>query len=220
MTKKLLTLVLLSACFWISYSQQLTGFKVGKLKYNGGGDWYANPSSLKNLFTFIAKNTRASIYLEEEVVDPGNSAIFQYPMLYATGHGNILFDEAEATNLRKYLLSGGFLLIDDNYGLHQFAKREMKKVFPEYDFKEIPFSHPIYKQHFLFPKGPPKIHEHDGKPAQFFGIFHENRLLCILTYECDLGDGWEDPEVHHDPEDIRLKALQMGTNIILYVISR
>lgn len=220
MIKRLLICgILLFSCV-NSYTQTAPGFKIGKLKYGGGGDWYANPSSLKNLFTFIARNTRTAISLEEDVVEPGSSAIFQYPMIYATGHGNILFSEGEAANLRKYLLAGGFFLIDDNYGLHQFAKREMKKVFPEHDFQEIPHSHPIYKQHFQFPKGPPKIHEHDGKPPQFFGIFHENRLICLLTYESDLGDGWEDAEVHHDPEGVRQKALQMGTNIILYILSR
>jgi hypothetical protein len=198
---------------------QLASFKIAKLKYEGGGDWYANPSSLPNLFAFIRQHTRANLYLEEEVVEPGSSQIFQYPMIYMTGHGNVAFTDAEAANLRKYLLAGGFFLMDDNYGLYPYITREMKKVFPEYDFQEIPFTHPVYHQQFEFAQGIPKIHEHDGKPPQLFGILHEGRLLCLLTYEADLGDGWEDPEVHHNPEELRLKALQMGTNIVLYVLN-
>lgn len=196
---------------------QVPSFKIAKLKYNGGGDWYANPSSLPNLFKYIRANTRANIYVEEEVVEPGSAELYQYPMLYMTGHGNVEFSTAEAQNLRKYLLAGGFFLIDDNYGLNPYIVREMKKVFPEYQFVEIPFTHPVYQTPFKFPNGIPKIHEHDGKPAQLFGIIHEGRLLCLLTYECDLGDGWEDPEVHNNPEEIRAKALQMGANIVYYV---
>lgn len=203
----------------LCWAQAQFSFKVAKLKYNGGGDWYANPSSLPNLFEFIRQNTRMNIYVEEEIVEPGSAQIFQYPMVYFTGHGNIIFSDAEAKNLRKYLLAGGFLLADDNYGMQKYIVRELKKVFPEYELKEIPFTHPIYHQHYKFPNGLPKIHEHDGKPAQGFGIFHEGRLLCMVTCECDLGDGWEDPEVHNDPPEVRLKALQMGTNIIMYILN-
>ncbi len=196
------------------------GFKIAKLKYGGGGDWYANPSSLPNLFRYIRENTKMNIYLEEEVVEPGSALIFQYPMLYITGHGNIEFSQAEIENLRKYLYAGGFLLIDDNYGLHNYAKREIKKLFPDVPLVEIPFSHPIYHQHYEFPNGIPKIHEHDGKPAQAFGIFLDGRLALMLTYETDLGDGWEDAAIHNNPEEVRRKAFQMGTNIIMYLLTR
>jgi hypothetical protein len=217
-TAVLLTLLLLTA-LPISLRAQQGSFKVGKLKYGGGGDWYANPSSLPRLFRYIRANTRMNLYVEEDVVDPGSPVIFQYVMLYITGHGNIEFTQAEAQNLRRYLLAGGFLLFDDNYGLHEYAKKAMKTVFPEYDFIELPHSHPIYHQHFKFPQGMPKIHEHDGKPAQGFGIIHEGRLLCLLTYESDLGDGWEEPQVHNNPPEIREKAFQMGTNIVMFIIN-
>jgi hypothetical protein len=193
-------------------------FKIGKLKYDGGGDWYANPTSLGNLFRFVRQNTTARISLSEEITDLKSSQLFQYPMLYMTGHGNVVFSEEEVTNLRKYLLSGGFLHIDDNYGLDPYIRREMKKVFPDQAFVELPFSHEIYHKHYSFPKGLPKIHEHDSKPAQGFGLFHEGRLICFYTYESDLGDGWEDKSVHNNPEDIRQRSLQMGTNIILWAI--
>jgi hypothetical protein len=193
-------------------------FKIGKLKYDGGGDWYANPTSLSNLFRFVRQNTTARISLSEEITDLKSSQLFQYPMLYMTGHGNVVFSEEEVTNLRKYLLSGGFLHIDDNYGLDPYIRREMKKVFPDQAFVELPFSHEIYHKHYSFPKGLPKIHEHDSKPAQGFGLFHEGRLICFYTYESDLGDGWEDKSVHNNPEDIRQRSLQMGTNIILWAI--
>lgn len=199
-------------------SAQDAAFKVGKLKYDGGGDWYANPTSLNNLFRFIRQNTTARISLTEEITDLKSTQLFQYPMLCMTGHGNVVFSEEEVVNLRKYLYSGGFLHIDDNYGLDPYIRREMKKVFPDQDFVELPFSHGIYHKHFSFPKGLPKIHEHDGKPAQGFGLFHEGRLICFYSYESDLGDGWEDKAVHNNPEDIRQKALQMGTNIVLWAI--
>ncbi|MDW8334880.1 MAG: DUF4159 domain-containing protein [Bacteroidia bacterium] len=195
-------------------------FKIAKLKYGGGGDWYANPSSLPNLFRYIRENTKMNIYLEEEVVEPGSALIFQYPMLYITGHGNIEFTPSEVENLRKYLYAGGFLLMDDNYGLHEYAKREIKKLFPDVPLVEIPFSHPIYHQHYDFPNGIPKIHEHDGKPAQAFGIFLDGRLALMLTYETDLGDGWEDAAIHNNPEEVREKAFRMGTNIIMYLLTR
>lgn len=194
-------------------------FKIGKLKYDGGGDWYSNPTSLPNLFRFIDDQTRMQVYMEEEIVDPGSAQIYQYPFLYMTGHGNVIFSQQEVENLRKYLLAGGFLLIDDNYGMRKYITREIQRIFPEYQLQELPHSHPVFSQHYPFEHGLPKIHEHDGKPPQAFGIFHEGRLVLMLTYESDLGDGWEDPEVHHDPEEVRLKALQMGTNIVQYVIN-
>jgi hypothetical protein len=194
-------------------------FKIGKLKYGGGGDYYANPTSLPNLVEFIRKNTRMQIGYEDAFVEPTNPAIFQYPILYMTGHGNVLFSEKEVEYLRKYMLAGGFLIADDNYGMHKYIMREVKKIFPEHEPTLLPHSHPIFRQHYIFENGLPKIHEHDGKPAQAFGVIHEGRLVCLITYECDLGDGWEDPAVHNDPEPVRLKALQMGANIIQYVLT-
>jgi len=198
---------------------QDASFKVGKLKYEGGGDWYANPTSLPNLFKFIRQQSSANIGLSEEVIDLKSPQLFQFPMIYMTGHGNVIFSQSEALQLREYLLAGGFFHIDDNYGMDPYIRREMKKVFPELEFVEVPFSHPIYHQHFDFPNGLPKVHEHNGKPPQGFGLFWENRLICFYTFECDLGDGWEDKAVHNDPEGIRQKALQMGTNIVLWAVT-
>lgn len=194
-------------------------YKIGKLKYDGGGDWYANPSSLPNFYQFIRLNTKSLIHLEEEVVEPSSTSIFQYPLVYVTGHGNIVLSQNDVQNLRKYLFGGGVILFDDNYGMFPYIKRELKKVFPEYELQELPFQHPIFHQQFSFPNGMPKIHEHDNKPPQLFAIIHEGRVLCLVTYESDLGDGWEDPDVHRDPESVRIKAMQMGTNILLYVLS-
>ncbi|MBX3101492.1 MAG: DUF4159 domain-containing protein [Bacteroidetes bacterium] len=198
--------------------QSTASFKVAKLKYDGGGDWYANSTSLPNLFRYVRENSRTNIFLGEEVVEPGSAQIFQYPLVYMTGHGNIVFGQAEAQNMRRYLEAGGFFFIDDNYGLNVYIIREMKKVFPEHEFVELPFTHPIYHQMYYFAEGMPKIHEHDGKPAQLFGIVHQGRLVCVLTYESDLGDGWEDRSVHNNPEEVRLKAFQMGANILFYVL--
>ena len=193
--------------------------KIAKLQYEGGGDWYANPSSLPNLITFISQNTNIQLDQEENVVKPGGTQIFSYPFVYMTGHGRFLLSPEDAQNMRSYLSSGGFLHIDDNYGMDKFVRMEMKKVFPELDFVELPFDHPIYHQQYDFPKGLPKIHEHDGKPAQGFGLVWEGRVVCYYTYECDLGDGWEDPQVHNDPEDVRQQALKMGTNIFIYALT-
>ena len=201
-------------------AEQPYEFRIAKLKYDGGGDWYANPTSLPNLIAFINKNTNVRIATPEDVVEPSSQQIFQYPMVYMTGHGNVSFDERAAKNLRTYLLSGGFLHIDDNYGMDKYIRKEMKKVFPELDFIELPFNHPIYHFHYDFPKGLPKIHEHDGKPAQGFALMYEGRILCYYTYECDLGDGWEDRSVHNDPEELRQQALRMGTNVLLWAISK
>jgi hypothetical protein len=208
---------LIGCSFQLSIAQD-PGFKIAKLRYDGGGDWYANPTALPNLFKYIRNNTQAAVSLVEEITDLKSPQLFQYPMIYMTGHGNILLSEEEVNNLRKYLAAGGFLHIDDNYGLDPYIRREMKKVFPDQDFKELPFSHGIYHSHFDFPKGPPKIHEHDGKPSQGFGLFIEGRLVVYYTYESDLGDGWEDRSVHNDPDEVRQKALQMGTNIVLWAI--
>jgi hypothetical protein len=190
--------------------------KIAKLKYNGGGDWYANKTSLPNLIAFCNKNLNIQIAPEEDIVEVGSADLFNYPFVHLTGHGNIVFSDQEAKNLRKYLLAGGFLHADDNYGLDKFFRREMKKVFPELNWVELPFNHPIYQKPFQFNNGLPKVHEHDNKPSQGFGLIYEGRLLCFYTFECDLGNGWEDPEVHNDPEPVRQKALQMGANIVSY----
>lgn len=194
--------------------------QIAKLKYGGGGDWYANKTSLPNLIAFCNQQLKTRINPEEAVVEPGSNQIFQYPFVHLTGHGNVVFTAEEAQNLRKYLLAGGFLHIDDNYGLDKFIRREMKKVFPELDFVELPFSHPIYHQKYKFPNGLPKVHEHDGKPPQGFGLIHQGKLVCFYSYECDLGNGWEDQSVYNDPEAIRQQALQMGANLIIYAFSR
>lgn len=194
--------------------------QIALLKYKGGGDWYANPTSLPNLIKFCNTQLRTSIDPEFATVEAGSKDIFNYPFVHMTGHGNVLFDDQEAANLRNYMLAGGFLHIDDNYGMDPYIRPQMKKVFPELEFIELPFSHPIFNQKFQFPGGLPKIHEHDGKPPQGFGLIWEGRLVCLYTYETDLGDGWEDAAVHNNSEETRLKALRMGANIIQYVFSK
>ncbi len=192
-------------------------YSLAVLKYNGGGDWYANPTALPNLIDFSNQNIGTNIKKIPEIVDVGSIDIYNYPLLHMTGHGNIIFNFEEADNLRKYLLAGGFLHVDDNYGMDEFFRREIKKVFPEKDLVIINSGHPIFNQSFSFPNGLPKIHIHDAKPAQALGIFDNGRLLCLYTYESDLSDGWEDPEVHNDSYETRIKALKMGSNIIEYV---
>jgi hypothetical protein len=193
--------------------------KIAKLKYGGGGDWYANKTALPNLIRFFNQNLKGHIHAEEDIVEVGDRKIFQYPYVYMTGHGNVVFSSRDVENLRTYLLSGGFLHIDDNYGMSEFVRREMKKVFPEQNFVELPFSHPIYHQRYAFPGGIPKIHEHDNKPPQGLGLFHEGRLVCYFSYETDLGNGWEDRSVHNDPEEVRQMALKMGANILQFAFS-
>ncbi len=212
-------LIFLLGVFLIITSFAPPSFQIALLKYNGGGDWYANPTSLSNLVKFSNKSLGTNINEEVPTVDAGSQEIFNYPFVHMTGHGNVIFSAQEARNLRDYLIGGGFLHIDDNYGLNPYVRPQMKKVFPELDFIELPFNHPIYHQQFPFPNGLPKIHEHDGKPPQGFGLIYEGRLVCFYTYECDLGDGWEDPDVHKDSEPTRLKALQMGANILQFVFT-
>lgn len=190
--------------------------KLAKLKYDGGGDWYANKTALPNLAEFCNQTLGMNLSTEDENVDVGSPEIFLYPYIYMTGHGNVVFSRSNAENLRTYLEAGGFLHIDDNYGLDQFIRLEMKKVFPELEFVELPFNHPLYHQNFDFDKGLPKIHEHDGKPAQGLALIYEGRVICFYSYESDLGNGWEDQSIHNDPQDKRLEALQMGANIISY----
>ena len=190
-------------------------FQIAVLKYNGGGDWYANPTSLKNLILFCNENIGTNIENEPAVIEANNLNIFNYPFVHVTGHGNIIFDQNEIENIRNYLLSGGFIHIDDNYGMDQYIRKEIDKIFPNNDLLELKNNHPIFNSKYKF-NGLPKIHEHDGKEAQAFGITVLGRLVLIYTYECDLGDGWEDQEVHNDSDEIRTKALKMGANIIKY----
>ena len=202
-------------CFCLS---SIFGFSqdLAVLKYKGGGDWYSNPTALPNLIKFCNENIGTAINTKPEVVEAGSIDIFQYPMLHMTGHGNVIFDDAEAENIRNYLISGGFLHIDDNYGMQPYVVEALKKVFPNQELAELPNTHEIFSAAFQFKDGLPKIHEHDGKRPQAFGLYHEDRLVVLFTFESDLGDGWEDQEVHNDPEDVRLKALKMGANIVKY----
>ena len=201
----------------IYYSQDYS-FKIGVLKYNGGGDWYANPTALPNLIQFCNKNMNTNINPSYDEIEIGNSELFNYPWVHLTGHGNVVFDSREVANLRAYLIAGGFLHISDNYGLDPFIRKEMKKVFPEADFIELPLNHEIYQTPYLFKNGLPKIHEHDNNTPLGLGLFYEGKLICFYDYECDLGDGWEDEEVHNDSEEIRTKALKMGANIVSYAL--
>ena len=194
-------------------------FQIGLLKYSGGGDWYANlETSLPNLIAFCNENCQMQITSEQAIVEVGSADLFNYPFVHMTGHGNVFFYDLEVENLRNYLLAGGFLHISDNYGIDKYIRAQMKKVFPEAEFVEIPYSHPIFHKPFNFPNGLPKIHEHDGKSPQGFGIFIKGKMVCFYDYECDLGDGWESFEVHKDPPSVHLQALQMGANILNYVL--
>lgn len=194
--------------------------RIALLKYGGGGDWYADPTALPNLIAFCSEQLGTSIQPTHDVVEVGSTDIFNYPFVHMSGHGNVEFSLQEAQNLRNYLISGGFLHIDDNYGMDPFVRPQMKKVFPELDFIELPSNHEMYNIRFKFPKGLPKIHEHDGKPPQGFGLFWEGRLLCYYTYQTDLSDGWEDPQVHNNSPEARMNALRMGANLLEYVFTR
>ena len=209
-------LLLLFCSFPLAFTCPPPTLKMALLKYHGGGDWYANPTSLPNLADFCNKELNTNFDTDYATVEVGSAELFNYAFVHMTGHGNVVFSDAEAENLRNYLIAGGFLHIDDNYGMDPYVRTAMKKVFPESDFVELPFSHEIYHQKFDFPNGLPKIHKHDDKPPQGFGIFYQDRLVCFYSYECDLGDGWEDQEVHKDPEEIRLQALMMGANIVQF----
>lgn len=202
-----------------SLSVQAQGLKLGLLVYNGGGDWYANPTSLKNLASFCNEQLHTSFDLKEGQVEIGSPDLFNYPFVHMTGHGRWAVSDAEARNLRKYLESGGFLHIDDNYGMDPYVRPALKKVFPELDLVELPFSYPVYHQKFNFNNGLPKIHEHDEKPPKGYGLIYKGRLVCFYSYDTDLGDGWEDQDVHHDAPEKRLAALQMGANLVQYVFT-
>lgn len=218
MLKQFLVLVFTLLMSQSSHAQQ--DVQIALLKYNGGGDWYANPTSLPNLVKFCNQKLKTNLSTDIATVEVGSIDLFNYPFVHMTGHGNVIFSPDEAENLRKYLIAGGFLHISDNYGLDEYIRREMKKVFPGIDFVELPFTHPIYHQRYNFPNGLPKIHKHNGEDPQGFGIIYEGRLVCFYDYECDLGDGWESSEVHHDSPEKRLEALQMGANIIQYVFEQ
>ena len=194
-------------------------YQIAILKYNGGGDWYANPTALPNLIAFSNEKIGTNIKKEPATVEVGSSDIFNYPFLHMTGHGNVVFNTSETENLRNYLLGGGFLHIDDNYGMDPFVRTEIRKVFPETDLIELPTNHPIFHGKYKFKNGLPKIHEHDASPSQAFGIVIDGRLVLLYTFESDIGDGWEDAEIHNDSEETRLKALQMGANILEYTFS-
>ena len=197
---------------------QNPNLKLALIKYKGGGDWYADPTALPNIIRFCNQELNTNIDPEPATVEPGSIELFNYPFVHITGHGNIIFSEEESQNLRLYLEAGGFLYIDDNYGLDKYIRREMKKIFPDQEFVELPSDHPIYQQKFHLENGLPKIHDNNKRP-QGFGLFIDNRLVCFYTYETDITDGWEDPSVHHDPPEVRKKALQMGANLISYVFS-
>jgi hypothetical protein len=207
-------ILLLLSVYSIGFSQE-----IALVKYSGGGDWYANPTSLPNLIKYCNATINTKIKTKPGVVEPSSPDLFSYPYVHMTGHGNVVFSPSDVENLRKYMSSGGFLHIDDNYGMNEYIRKEIKKLFPDTELIEIPATHPIFQKPFPFPAGIPKIHEHDGKRPQAFGIFIENRLVLMYSYETDLGDGWEDPEVHNDPKEIREKALKMGANIMNYIFN-
>ena len=213
--KKLFKIFLFLPLFTIGQNT----YEIAVLKYNGGGDWYVNPTSLTNLIDFVNKNIKTNISPKYDVVEASSSDIFNYPYIYMTGHGNVIFSDSDAQNLRDYLIGGGFLHIDDNYGMDKFIRLEMKKVFPELEFIELPFEHAIYKQKYKFENGLPKIHEHDGKPSQGLALIYKGDVVCFYSYESDLGDGWEDQIVHNNSVETRLKSLKMGSNILSYIFS-
>ena len=215
---KIISLFLLSLLGF--FPSEYAPNKLALLKYNGGGDWYANPTSLTNLARFCNEQLGTSLDQDYATVETGSVELFNYPFIHMTGHGNVVFSDAEAENMRNYLIGGGFLHIDDNYGLDPFVRPAMKKVFPEIQFIELPFSHPIYHQKFEFKNGLPKIHKHNDKAPEGYGLFWEGRLVCFYSHETDLGDGWEDPSVHNDPEEKRQQALKMGANLVQYVFQQ
>lgn len=213
----IILLALLCAAALVAETPELT---IARLKYGGGGDWYSNPGSLENLMQYIEEHTGLNMADKQAVVEAGSAELFNYSYLYMNGHGNIFFEEHELRRLRHYLKNGGFLHADDNYGMDASFRREMKKIFPDKEWVELPFDHPVYHEVFSFPQGLPKVHEHDNKPPQGLGLFHHGRLIVFYTYECDLGDGWEDISVHNDPPEIHEAALKMGTNIFIYHLNQ
>lgn len=215
----MIKVVFLIVFFMISVEAQTPELRIARLKYTGGGDWYNDPSAEVNLLKFIQKNTSIKTKPEYVFVDAATDAIFSYPVLFLTGHGNIAFNAKETGNLRKYLENGGFLYVDDDYGLDASFRREMKKIFPEKNLIELPFDYGIYQCFYKFPQGPPKTHKHNDNPPQAFGIFVDKRLAVYYTFEANPSDGWADPNVHNDPENKREEALKFGTNIIIWALS-
>ncbi len=215
----LLAVVSLTFVIQAQPSRVSSAFKIARLKYSGGGDWYNDPSAEVNLLKFVKQNTGLDVDARYEFVDIGSENFFSYPFIFITGHGNIAFSENEVRRLRTYLENGGFLYADDDYGMDKAFRREMKKVLPGQEMAELPFNHALYHLQFDFPNGPPKSHEHDGKPAQAFGLFHNSRLVVYYTYETNPSDGWADPDIHNDPEPKRQEALQFGTNIVVYALT-
>jgi len=221
-TKSLILLIVLLLCCDAALAQPprvSSAFKIARLKYSGGGDWYNDPSAEVNLLRFVRDNTNINVEPTYEFVDVNSEQLFTYPFLFITGHGNIVFSENEVKRLRTYLENGGFLYADDDYGMDKAFRRETKKIFPGQELAELPFSHGIYHCQFDFPNGPPKTHEHDGKPAQGFGLFHSGRLVVYYTFETNPSDGWADPEVHNDPEPKRQEALKFGANIVVWALT-
>ena len=219
MRSVLFSLIFIGFCC-VGLIGQTESLRMAKLKYNGGGDWYANKTALPNLAEFCNETLSTNFLTDDATVEVGSPELFEYAYVYMTGHGNVVFTPSEAENLRNYLIAGGFLHIDDNYGLDAYVRLEMKKVFPELEFIELPFDHPIYNQKYEFENGLPKIHEHDKKPPQGFGLIYEGNLVCFYSYETDLGNGWEDQRIHNDPEEVRQQALQMGANIIAFALTQ
>ncbi|MCH9661229.1 MAG: DUF4159 domain-containing protein [Bacteroidetes bacterium] len=201
---------------FLMISITLSAQELAVLQYSGGGDWYSNPTALPNLIRFCNEHINTTLDERTDNVSPDSVDLYNYPFVHMTGHGNVFFTGEEAENLRNYLLSGGFLHIDDNYGMDQYLRKELAKIFPNQELEELPVDHPLFSNHFKFPSGLPKIHEHDNSRPQAFGITLEGRLVLLYTFESDLGDGWENPEIHNDPEEVRLKALRMGANIVKY----
>lgn len=216
---KIIIVLLLADINLAVMAQDSGNFEIARIKYRGGGDWYNDPSALTNLIEFASERVSLPLEIKYKDVAIGSSELFSYPFAFLTGHGNIDVNESEARNMRKYLENGGFLYIDDDYGLDKYARAMMKKVFPDEEMIEIPFSHPIYHQLYNFPDGLPKVHEHDNKPPQGFGIFRKGKLVMFYTYESNLADGWTDPEVHNPPASLREKSLQMGANILIYALT-
>ena len=213
------SILFFAVIFALSAFSPTPTYQIALLKYSGGGDWYANlETSLPNLIEFCNTNLKTNINKEQATVEVGSPDIFNYPLVHMTGHGNVLFNAQESENLRNYLIAGGFLHISDNYGMDKFIRPQLKKIFPELELVELPFSHPIYHQKYAFPNGLPKIHEHESKAPQGFGLIYQGRLVCFYDFECDLGDGWESYEVHKDSPEARQKALKMGANIIQFVL--
>ena len=214
--KNIIFIILCSALIFPSNENELGAFSICRIHYDGGGDWYANPSSLPNLLKFIKNNTSISTNLNENKAKIGDDTFYKNHYFYITGHGNIKFSKKEILILRKHLLNGSFLHVDDNYGLDKSFRIQVQDLFPDKELVELPVNHPLFNCYYKFENGLPKIHEHDNKPPQAFGIFHNQKLILLYTYESDLGDGWEDKNVHNNPEHVRLDALKMGTNIVIY----